>query len=91
MKYNWQQADWPEFKYDIARVEDILFSFADRVGLISGLLKGLPEDARTETMIDMIVSEAIKTPEIKGEYLRICHSPIICLSIISDISVCPFC
>ena len=69
MKYNWQQADWPEFKYDIASVEDILFSFAERAGLISGLLKGLPEDARTETMIDMMVSEAIKTSEIEGEYL----------------------
>ncbi|HDY69146.1 MAG TPA: DUF4172 domain-containing protein, partial [Candidatus Scalindua sp.] len=35
--YNWQQADWPEFKYDLESVEDILFSFAERVGSVSGL------------------------------------------------------
>ncbi|HDY67968.1 MAG TPA: Fic family protein [Candidatus Scalindua sp.] len=69
MIYNWQQADWPEFKYDLESVEDILFSFAERVGSVSGLLKGLPEDTQTEAMIDMMVSEAIKTSEIEGEYL----------------------
>ncbi len=69
MKYNWQQTDWPEFKYDLTEVEDILFSFAERAGRISGFLKGLPEDVQAETIIDMMVSEAIKTSEIEGEYL----------------------
>ncbi|MCP5005416.1 MAG: Fic family protein [Planctomycetes bacterium] len=69
MVYNWQQTDWPKFKYDLTEVEDLLFSFAERVGRVSGLLKGLPEDAQTETIIDMMVSEAIKTSEIEGEYL----------------------
>ncbi|MDR4497277.1 MAG: Fic family protein [Candidatus Scalindua sp.] len=69
MTYNWQQADWPEFTYDLTEVEDFLFSFAERVGSVSGLLKGLPEETQTETMIDMMVSEAIKTSEIEGEYL----------------------
>ena len=35
----------------------------------SGLLKGLPEEAQTEAIIDLMVSEAIKTSEIEGEYL----------------------
>ena len=69
MIYNWQQADWPEFNYDLGRFEDILFSFAERMGRVSGLLKGLPEDTKTEAMIDMMVSEAVKTSEIEGEYL----------------------
>ncbi len=69
MIYNWQQADWPEFKYDLERFEDILFSFVEKVGSVSGLLKGLPEDTQTEAIIDMMVSEAIKTSEIEGEYL----------------------
>jgi len=69
MTYNWQQADWPEFKYDLERLEVILFSFAERVGRVSGLLIGLPEDTQTEAMIDMMVFEAIKTSEIEGEYL----------------------
>ena len=69
MIYNWQQADWPEFKYDLEKFDDMLFSFAERMGRVSGLLKGLPEDTQTEAMIDMMVSEAIKTSEIEGEYL----------------------
>jgi Fic family protein len=69
MTYNWQLADWPEFKYDLGSVEDILFSFAERIGRVSGLLQGLPKDTQTEALIDMMVSEAIKTSEIEGEYL----------------------
>ena len=69
MIYNWQQADWPEFKYDLESFEDALFSFAERMGRVSGLLKGLPENTQTEAMIDMMVSEAIKTSEIEGEYI----------------------
>jgi len=69
MTYNWQQDDWPEFKYNLKSVEDSLFSLAERVGRVSGLLKGLPEDTQIETIIDIMVSEAIKTSEIEGEYL----------------------
>jgi Fic family protein len=69
MIHNWQQADWPEFKYDLKGFEDILFSFAERMGRVSGLLKGLPEGTQTEAVIDMMVAEAIKTSEIEGEYL----------------------
>ena len=69
MKYNWQQSDWPRFTYTPGKVEDILFEFTEKVGRISGLLEGLPENIKTETMIDIMVSEAIKTSEIEGEYL----------------------
>lgn len=70
MTYNWQQKDWPEFKYDLREIEDTLFAFAEKVGQVSGLMKGLPEDTQTETIIDMMVSEAIKTSEIEGETLN---------------------
>lgn len=69
MKYNWQQADWPSFYYQTEAVEDDLLVFMERVGRASGLLDGLPEHTRTETIIDIMVSEAIKTSEIEGEYL----------------------
>lgn len=69
MKYNWQQPDWPNFKYDLKDIEDVLFAFAERAGRVGGLLAGLPEGTQTETMIDMMVAEAIKTSEIEGEYL----------------------
>jgi hypothetical protein len=51
MYYNWQQEDWPEFRYDLSGVEDALLAFAERTGCASGLLKGLTADAQTEAAV----------------------------------------
>ncbi len=69
MRYNWQQKDWPNFRYTTDAIEDILFDFARRTGRISGVLEGFSETEQTEAMINLMVSEAIKTSEIEGEYL----------------------
>lgn len=69
MTYNWQQNDWPEFRYDLSGIEDDLFAFAEKTGHASGLLKGLTADAQAETSIEMMVVEAIKTSAIEGELL----------------------
>ncbi|NOX08693.1 MAG: Fic family protein [Gammaproteobacteria bacterium] len=70
MKYNWQQDDWPDFHYDISRFQDVSFVFAEKTGYVSGLLKGLPDPMKTEAIINLMVSEAVKTSEIEGEYLN---------------------
>jgi len=67
--YNWQHKDWPYFSYELTAVEDSLFLFAEKTGHLTGILKALPEDMQLEAIIDMMVSEAIKTSEIEGEYL----------------------
>lgn len=69
MSYNWQLEDWPHFKYDLADLEDLLYDFAERVGHIGGVMLGLSDEVKSETIIDIMVSEAIKTSEIEGEYL----------------------
>ncbi|WP_447970194.1 Fic family protein [Nitrospira sp. M1] len=69
MSYNWEQKDWPEFQYDLTGIEDVLLAFAEKTGLASGILKALPEDMRTEAVIEMMASEAVKTSEIEGEIL----------------------
>jgi Fic family protein len=69
MRYNWQQKDWPNFQYKTNAIEDNLFDFAQRTGRISGVLEGLSETEQAEAMINLMVSEAIKTSEIEGEYL----------------------
>jgi len=70
MKYNWQQSDWPDFKYDVSVVQDVLFAFAEKTGQVGGILKSLPDSTQTDAIIDIMVSEAIKTSEIEGEYLN---------------------
>jgi len=69
MRYNWQQKDWPNFQYQTTDIEAMLFDFAQRTGRISGVLDGLSETEQTEAIINLMVSEAIKTSEIEGEYL----------------------
>lgn len=69
MTYNWQQKDWPEFCYDLKSLENALLTFAEKTGRLQGLYEGLSEAAQTETLLDMLVIEAIKTSEIEGAYL----------------------
>lgn len=67
--YNWQRKDWPAFRYDVASVQDRLAAFAEKTGRVSGLLEGLADKVQTETIIETMVLEAIKTSAIEGEYL----------------------
>ncbi len=69
MKYNWQQLDWPQFRYDLARLQTSLFALSEKMGHVSGILKALPELAKTETVLDLMVSEAVKSFQIEGEIL----------------------
>lgn len=68
MKYNWQKEDWTKFKYEEGLLDNLLLDFAEKIGRISGFLKGLSEESQLEAMIDLMVFEAIKTSEIEGEY-----------------------
>jgi Fic family protein len=69
MTYNLQQEDWPEFRYDLTGMDDVLLAFAERTGRASGLLQGLSADAQAEAAIELMVAEAIKTSAIEGELL----------------------
>jgi len=69
VRYNWEQKDWPHFTYKLTGAEDNLFSFAEKTGHITGIVKALPEETQLQAVIDIMVSEAIKTSEIEGEYL----------------------
>lgn len=67
-KYNWQQNDWLQFKFSLEAVEDELLTFTEKVGRVSGILEGLPEETKKDVIVEIILAEAIKTSEIEGEY-----------------------
>ena len=67
--YNWQLKNWPDFNYDINRLEGDLLKYAEQVGHLTGILDTLPEQEQTQIIISTMVAEAIKTSEIEGEYL----------------------
>jgi Fic family protein len=67
--FNWQQKEWPSFNFDLTNSEEHLFSFYEHIGHVTGMLKAIPDDMQMETLIDIMVAEAIKTSEIEGEFL----------------------
>jgi len=70
MEYNWQQPEWPEFRYDLLPIRAQLLAFAEHFGRIGGLIEGLPDELGTETVLDLMIVEAMKTSEIEGEILE---------------------
>ena len=69
MVYNWQHKEWPQYTYDTDNVGNPQLSFGIKTGEMSGLIEGLPEEHQNETIIELMVAEAIKTSEIEGEFL----------------------
>ncbi len=68
--YNWQLTDWPHFQYDLSSMYETLFSIAEKMGFIRGEFDHVAENLKTETIIDLMVEEAVKTSEIEGEYIQ---------------------
>lgn len=64
--YTWQQDAWPGFRYQEQELEGDLFSFAERIGRVSGTYQALPEQAQQEALVQLMSAEAIKSSEIEG-------------------------
>lgn len=69
MTYIWQFKSWPKFSYSVDKLQEISVSFAQEMGLVSGLILGLSEELKQEALLELLISEAIKTSEIEGEYM----------------------
>jgi Fic family protein len=67
--YNWQRKDWPEFTFDLENSEENMYRFAEKAGHITGIWKAIPENMQVEAVVDLMLTEAMKTSEIEGEYL----------------------
>ncbi len=70
MKWNWQQKDWPNFKYDQKELEKLESQFLQKTSFLLGAFKHLDENEKTLFKVELISNEALKTSEIEGEYLN---------------------
>lgn len=70
MKWNWQQPDWPDFRWNSAALVALEASFLHKSGVLIGSIKHLGDDDRASITIDIMASEALKTSEIEGELLN---------------------
>lgn len=68
--YNWQHKYWPAFKYDSSSIDNELMKFMLKAGELKGIISALPDAISSETIIQIIVSEAVKTSEIEGEIIN---------------------
>ncbi len=68
MKYNWQLKDWQNFVYDDSVIDSLCIDFAFETGEVKGLVDSLPNIIKQEAILQFMISEAIKTSEIEGEY-----------------------
>ncbi|HAJ93201.1 MAG TPA: DUF4172 domain-containing protein [Gammaproteobacteria bacterium] len=69
MRWIWQQSDWPDFRYDKHALEDRELEFRINSERLAGRFEALPMASQEDAMIDLMLSEAIKTSAIEGENL----------------------
>jgi hypothetical protein len=68
MDYIWKHANWPHFTYKSEGLQDILYRYASEANALAGRLAGLAEEEKSEALIDLMVTEAIRTSQIEGEH-----------------------
>ena len=69
MKWNWQKPAWPRFQWDQRALSEREGRFLREAGVVVGALKHVGEDQRSNLVIELISTEALKTSEIEGEIL----------------------
>src|SRR5215469_14632423 len=69
MTWNWQKPDWPNFRWDRARLEAAEKQFLLGGGMFVGTVRHLGKDERDQLTIEAMSTEAVTTSEIEGEIL----------------------
>ncbi|MGH7845897.1 MAG: DUF4172 domain-containing protein, partial [Candidatus Binatia bacterium] len=69
-RWNWQQDDWPRFRFDKSALEEREAKFLLHGGLLLGALLHIRDNDKSALTVDLISNEALKTSEIEGEYLN---------------------
>jgi Fic family protein len=69
MRWNWQNPDWPNFKWDRSRMAAVEEQFLLGAGVVIGTTKHLGEDEHNQLLVEAMSGEALTTSEIEGEIL----------------------
>ncbi len=67
--YNWQQKDWRHFRFNENEFTAPALSFMALAGESQGYIQSLSGNNVAESIITLLVKEAIKTSAIEGEFL----------------------
>ena len=69
MAYNWQQPDWPFFQFNILEIEPLLQAFLHEAGKLEGMIGALSGADREQTLLELMIAEALNTSAIEGEFM----------------------
>ncbi len=69
MKGNWQNADWPNFRYDAGCLVELEQKFLRSAGEVIDAARHFNDDDSNQLRIELLSHEAVKTSEIEGEFL----------------------
>jgi Fic family protein len=69
MLYNWQQKDWTKFSHDASKFEAAALEFREFAGQSIGILGSMTSAQQDGSIVNLLVSEAIKTSAIEGEMI----------------------
>jgi len=70
MAWNWEQPDWPNFKWDRLRISAAEEQFLLATGVAIGTVKHLGEDEQNQLLVEVMSGEAVTTSAIEGEVLN---------------------
>lgn len=69
MRWNWQQRDWPNFRFDAARLGPAETRFLKGAGVVVGTMHHLDGETQQGLAIELISQEMVESSAIEGEVL----------------------
>lgn len=69
-KYVWQQSEWPQWTFDVARLSTLLSQVNVERGRLLGAMQALGFKLSEEASLKALASEIVKSSEIEGEKLN---------------------
>jgi Fic family protein len=70
MKWNWEQPDWPSFKYRTNLLCQLESDFLKQSGVVLGAKRHIDKPDEDWLIVELMSDEALKTSEIEGAYLN---------------------
>ena len=69
--YIWQASDWPQWRYDLARLAEPMASVSHAQGRLMGRLADVGMALRDQASLSALTDDVLKTSEIEGEQLNV--------------------
>ncbi len=70
-RWNWQQADWPNWRFDASAFADMENRFLLQSGRLLGARQHLDPSEQVALKVGLLSDEAMQTSRIEGEYLNL--------------------